>query len=78
AFVTDIASSNYDTAIVHSIISLAESLKLEVIAEGVETVQQMEQLKEQGCCKMQGYLFSAPLALDQCDRLIRGQPDFEI
>ncbi|MGH8307854.1 MAG: putative bifunctional diguanylate cyclase/phosphodiesterase [Gammaproteobacteria bacterium] len=78
AFVTDIASSNYDTAIVHSIISLAESLKLEVIAEGVETVQQMEQLKEQGCCKMQGYLFSAPLELDQCDRLIRGQPDFEV
>ncbi|MGH8282637.1 MAG: putative bifunctional diguanylate cyclase/phosphodiesterase [Gammaproteobacteria bacterium] len=78
AFVTDIASSNYDTAIVHSIITLAESLKLEVIAEGVETVQQMEQLKEEGCYKMQGYLFSAPLELEQCDRLLRGQPDFEV
>lgn len=78
AFVEDIASSNYDTAIAHSIISLAESLKLEVIAEGVETVQQMERLKQEGCYKMQGYLFSAPLELDQCNRLLRGQPDFEI
>ncbi|MGA9852591.1 MAG: EAL domain-containing protein [Gammaproteobacteria bacterium] len=78
AFVADIASSNYDTAIAHSIISLAGSLKLEVIAEGVETVQQMEHLKGEGCYKMQGYLFSAPLELEQCDRLLRGQPDFEI
>lgn len=78
AFVEDIANSNYDTAIARSIISLAESLKLEVIAEGVETVQQMERLKQEGCFKMQGYLFSAPLELDQCDRLLRGQPDFEI
>ncbi|MGB9428602.1 MAG: EAL domain-containing protein [Gammaproteobacteria bacterium] len=78
AFVEDIASSNYDTAIAHSIISLADSLKLEVIAEGVETVQQMERLKQEGCYKMQGYLFSMPLELEQCDRLLRGQPDFEI
>ncbi len=78
AFVEEIASSNYDTAIAHSIISLAESLKLEVIAEGVETVQQMERLKQEGCYKMQGYLFSAPLEQEQCDRLLRGQPDFEV
>jgi diguanylate cyclase (GGDEF)-like protein len=78
AFVEEIASSNYDTAIAHSIIALAEGLKLEVIAEGVETVQQMEQLKKEGCYKMQGYLFSAALDTEQCDRLLRGQPDFEI
>ena len=78
AFVEEIASSNYDTAIAHSIISLAEGLKLEVIAEGVETVQQMERLKQEGCYKMQGYLFSAALDQEQCDRLLRGQPDFEI
>ncbi|HVC37516.1 MAG TPA: EAL domain-containing protein, partial [Gammaproteobacteria bacterium] len=78
AFVEEIASSDYDTAIAHSIIALAEGLKLDVIAEGVETVQQMERLKQEGCYKMQGYLFSAALEQEQCDRLLRGQPDFEI
>jgi len=78
AFVEEIASSNYDTAIAHSIIALAEGLKLEVIAEGVETLQQMERLKQEGCYKMQGYLFSAALDQEQCDRLLRGQPDFEV
>ena len=78
AFVEEIASSNADTAIAHSIIALAEGLKLEVIAEGVETVQQMERLKQEGCYKMQGFLFSAALDQEQCDRLLRGQTDFEI
>ncbi|MGH8277949.1 MAG: putative bifunctional diguanylate cyclase/phosphodiesterase, partial [Gammaproteobacteria bacterium] len=78
AFVEDIATSNYDSAIAQSIISLAESLKLDVIAEGVETVPQVERLKEKGCYKMQGFLFSEPLDADQCDRLLRGLPDFEI
>ncbi len=78
AFVEEIANSNADTAIAHSIIALADGLNLEVIAEGVETIQQMERLKQEGCYKMQGYLFSAALDQEQCDRLLRGQPDFEI
>jgi len=78
AFVEEIASSNADTAIAHSIIALAEGLKLDVIAEGVETIQQMERLKHEGCYKMQGFLFSAALDQEQCDRLLRGQTDFEI
>lgn len=77
-FVDVIHKSQYDTAIAHSIISLGESLKLEVIAEGVETVSQMETLRAQGCHIMQGYLFSPPLAEEECDRLLRGIPDLAI
>ena len=77
-FVDVIHKSQYDTAIAHSIIALGESLKLEVIAEGVETVAQMETLRSQGCHIMQGYLFSPPLAEEECDRLLRGIPDLAI
>ena len=77
-FVEVIQRSEYDAAIAHSIISLGESLKLQVIAEGVETLQQMDSLLQQGCHTMQGYLLSPPLAEDECDRLLRGQPDLEV
>ena len=77
-FVEVIHKSQYDTAIAHSIISLGESLKLEVIAEGVETVGQMQTLQAQGCHIMQGYLFSPPLAEEECDRLLKGIPDLAI
>ncbi|HEV2213176.1 MAG TPA: EAL domain-containing protein, partial [Gammaproteobacteria bacterium] len=77
-FVDVIHKSQYDTAIAHAIIALGESLKLEVIAEGVETVRQMETLKAQGCHIMQGYLFSPPLSEPECDRLLQGLPDLEI
>jgi EAL domain-containing protein (putative c-di-GMP-specific phosphodiesterase class I) len=77
-FVDVIHKSQYDTAIAHSIIALGESLKLEVIAEGVETVSQMQTLRAQGCHIMQGYLFSPPLTEAECDRLLRGIPDLAI
>ncbi|HEV2110645.1 MAG TPA: EAL domain-containing protein, partial [Gammaproteobacteria bacterium] len=77
-FVDVIHKSQYDTAIAHSIIALGGSLKLEVIAEGVETVAQMQTLQAQGCHIMQGYLFSPPLAEEECDRLLRGVPDLTI
>ena len=57
AFVEEIASSNADTAIAHSIIALAEGLKLEVIAEGVETVNQMEMSQAGGLLQDAGLPF---------------------
>jgi len=77
-FVEVIQRSEYDAAIAHSIIALGDSLKLQVIAEGVETVQQMESLLKQGCHTMQGYLLSPPLAEGECNRLLRGQTDLEV
>ena len=77
-FVDVVNKSQYDEAIARTVISLGQSLKLEVIAEGVETVAQMQSLKAQGCRVMQGYLFSPPLMEEECDRLLRGVVDLAI
>ena len=61
SFVNDITTDSDDAAIVSSIISLAHSLRLKVVAEGVETAEQLEYLRQHGCDLMQGYYFSKPL-----------------
>jgi diguanylate cyclase (GGDEF)-like protein/PAS domain S-box-containing protein len=61
AFITDIVRDRNDTAIVTSILSMAESLHLKVVAEGVETKEQLDLLKKMGCEEVQGYYFSKPL-----------------
>jgi diguanylate cyclase (GGDEF)-like protein len=78
AFVHGIAASEYDAAIARCIITLAERLRFRVVAEGVETIPQMQRLMAEGCHMMQGFLFSPPLAAADCDRLLRGVPDLEI
>lgn len=65
SFVTDVASSPQDQAIVSSVIGLAHSLGMQVLAEGVETAQHAQFLKEHGCDTIQGYLVSKPLPPDQ-------------
>jgi diguanylate cyclase (GGDEF)-like protein len=65
SFITDISGSAKDAddaaAIVTAIIAMAHSLKMKVIAEGVETMQQYYFLKERGCDEIQGYLLSRPV-----------------
>jgi diguanylate cyclase (GGDEF)-like protein/PAS domain S-box-containing protein len=65
SFVDGMTSDADSLAIVTSVISLAHSLRLQVIAEGVETPQQAAMLEELGCDQMQGYLFSRPLSAEQ-------------
>lgn len=70
-FVNDIAFNSSDSAIVRTIIAMAESLNLDVIAEGVETEEQRHILLSNGCNHYQGYLFSKPLPIEGFEQLLR-------
>jgi diguanylate cyclase (GGDEF)-like protein len=72
AFIRDVAVSADDAAITTAIISMAKSLNLKVIAEGVETEAQMSFLRAHQCDEIQGYYFSKPLAADQVADKLRG------
>ena len=63
SFVKDITSDNQDRSIVKTIITLAESVGMSVLAEGVETEEQLEVLLKNGCQRFQGYLFGSPLPI---------------
>ena len=69
-FIRDVTTDQDDAAIVSAIIAIAKSLKMELVAEGVETQQQLNFIKEKGCSIMQGYLFSKPLAVEEMDNLL--------
>ncbi|MDB5828772.1 MAG: hypothetical protein JWQ73_2992 [Variovorax sp.] len=71
AFIRDITATADDAAVTLAIIRLAHSLKLDVIAEGVETAAQLAFLRHHGCEQIQGYCFSAPLPLLQIEALLR-------
>ncbi len=71
SFVRDICSDTDDAAITDAVISLGHSLKMQVIAEGVETLEQLDYLRAHGCDEFQGYYFSRPLPAGEFARLVR-------
>ena len=70
-FINEIVSRPEDASIVRAIVSLAHSLRLKVVAEGVETPAQLDFLKAVGCDEYQGYHFSRPLPSREFERVVR-------
>ena len=67
SFVTGIPDGRVDLAIVEAIVAMAEALELDIVAEGVENVEQAEALSDLGIHRMQGYLFDRPTPADGLD-----------
>lgn len=74
AFISSMTQKTEHMAIVSNIINLARTLKITVIAEGVETEEQAELLKALGCDQAQGYLFNRPLPADEVAKLLGPAP----
>jgi diguanylate cyclase (GGDEF)-like protein/PAS domain S-box-containing protein len=73
SFVRDIAADPGDAAITAAIIAMARGLKLDVVAEGVETQDQLTYLRQRGCRLMQGYLFSRPVPAEEFVKQLQDQ-----
>ncbi|KAF0191252.1 MAG: PAS/PAC and GAF sensor-containing diguanylate cyclase/phosphodiesterase [Gammaproteobacteria bacterium] len=73
SFVHDLATGPHDPALVNAIIALGHSLRLTVVAEGVETAEQLAFLSKRGCDEVQGYYFSYPLPTAEFTALLAGR-----
>lgn len=75
-FVHGISVSEKDEAIAKNIINLANNLGMKVIAEGVETVSQLEFLEKRVCDEVQGYYFYKPMPAVEIERILRAQINY--
>jgi len=73
SFVNDIHKDANDRAIVDAIMTLAHKMGLRTVAEGVETVEQLQYLKAQGCDECQGYFFAKPCPAPEFENYLRNQ-----
>ena len=71
SFIRNVPKDYEDKAIIEAIISMGQTLSLTVVAEGVETQEQMNYLKEHSCNEMQGYYFSKPVSADEFANLLK-------
>ena len=71
SFVRDITIDRSDQEIVRTIIAMAQSMNLSIIAEGVETEQQRQLIANRGCTNYQGFLFGRPVPIEEFETLLR-------
>ncbi|HET7708297.1 MAG TPA: EAL domain-containing protein [Sphingomicrobium sp.] len=72
SFVREAGSRPENVAIIQSIVQLAQSFRMSVTAEGVETAEDFERMRELGCDTIQGYLFGKPLAYERANQMVVG------
>jgi EAL domain-containing protein (putative c-di-GMP-specific phosphodiesterase class I) len=72
-FVRDLTAESSDGAIITAVISMARALKLRVVAEGVETQEQLAFLRREQCAEIQGFLYSRPVAADEFEETLMRQ-----
>jgi EAL domain-containing protein (putative c-di-GMP-specific phosphodiesterase class I) len=77
SFVIGIPSDENDCAIAQAIVTMGKQLRQEIVAEGVETREQMSFLRDLGCDQLQGYLFSPPVTAEAFERMIREKKRLE-
>jgi EAL domain-containing protein (putative c-di-GMP-specific phosphodiesterase class I) len=77
SFIAEIPADANDCAITSAIIAMAHSLRLGVVAEGVETQEQMAFLRERGCDEVQGFLFSPAVTAAEFERFLEREKDAE-
>jgi EAL domain-containing protein (putative c-di-GMP-specific phosphodiesterase class I) len=71
SFVREVPENADDAAITTAIINMAKALNLDVLAEGVENVEQLDFLRAQNCFEIQGFYFSKPMAVDQIEKKLQ-------
>ena len=72
SFVREAGSRPENVAIIQSIVQLAKSFRMSVTAEGVETAEDFERMRDLGCDTIQGYLFGKPLAYERANQMVVG------
>jgi diguanylate cyclase (GGDEF)-like protein len=78
SFVKEIRSARDDAPIVSAIIAMARSLRIETVAEGVETPEQQQFLRNRNCDLAQGFLFSHPTGPEEVERMLRSPSGFDV
>jgi EAL domain-containing protein (putative c-di-GMP-specific phosphodiesterase class I) len=71
SFVIGVPGDENDCAIAQAIVTMGRQLRQEIVAEGIETVEQMVFLKGLGCDQLQGYLFSPPVPVADFEKMVR-------
>lgn len=74
SFIRSVTEDSVDAAIVRSVINVGQTLKIGVVAEGVETTAQRDFLLRNGCIEAQGYLYGRPMPADRLTDFLRNQP----
>ncbi len=77
SFVSTMEDGSENGEIVRTVIALAKTLRLDVVAEGIETIHQLHQLRILGCEYGQGYLFSRPVPLEEAERILEDKTRWE-